>query len=104
MQLEIRGEYQLLLANSQRHRPQTQPENMKFIVEAFDKENEFLDFEVALPDGCEAQLAKIMNWSSPQLGDEGYNLSSSQLSSIEALAGKRFNDDKHIFQLTCNVS
>ena len=77
---------------------------MKFIVEAFNKVNEFLDFEVALPDGCEAQLAKIMNWSSPQRGDEGYNLSSTQLSSIEALIGKRFNDDKYIFQLTCNVS
>ena len=77
---------------------------MKFIVEAFDKENEFLDFEVVLPDDCESQLAKIMNWSSPQRGDEGYNLSSTQLSSIGALVGKRFNDDKHIFQLTCNVS
>ena len=36
---------------------------MKFIVEAFDKEKEFLDFEVVLPNDCEAQLAKIMNWS-----------------------------------------
>ena len=77
---------------------------MKFIVEAFDKEKEFLDFEVVLPNDCEAQLAKIMNWSSPQRGDEGYNLSSTQLSSIEALIGKRFNDDNYIFQLTCNVS
>ena len=77
---------------------------MKFIVEAFDKENEFLDFEVVLQNDCEAQLAKIMNWSSPQRGDEGYNLSSTQLSSIEALAGKYFSDDKHLFQLTCNVS
>ncbi|TWR92616.1 hypothetical protein FJD38_03060 [Pseudomonas saxonica] len=77
---------------------------MKFVVEAFDKENEFLDFEIVLPDDCEAQLAKIMNWSSQQRGDEGYNLSSTQLSSIEALTGKHFNDDKHIFQLTCNVS
>ncbi|AOZ14625.1 hypothetical protein AA042_19725 [Pseudomonas lundensis] len=77
---------------------------MKFIVEAFDKENEFLDFEVVLQNDCEAQLATIINWSSPQRGDEGYNLSSTQLSSIEALAGKYFSDDKHLFQLTCNVS
>ncbi|GFM78197.1 hypothetical protein PSCICO_07230 [Pseudomonas cichorii] len=77
---------------------------MKFIIEAFDKENEFLDFEIVLPDDCEAQLAEIMNWSSPQRGIEGYNLSNTQLSSIEVLAGKRFNDEKHIFQLTCNVS
>ncbi|WP_082152861.1 DUF7683 domain-containing protein [Pseudomonas weihenstephanensis] len=77
---------------------------MKFIVEAFHKESEFQDFEGVLPDDCEAQLAKIINGSSPQRGDEGYNLNSCQLSSIEALTGKHFNDDKHIFQLTCNMS
>lgn len=74
---------------------------MKFIVEAFDKENEFPDFEVVLPDDCEAQLAEIMNGSLPQRGDD---LNETQLSNIEVLAGKRFNDEKHIFQLTCNVS
>jgi len=63
---------------------------MKYIVEAFDKENEFLDFEIVLPDGCEAQLAEIMNWTLPQRGDGGYNLNDKQLSSIEALAGKHF--------------
>lgn len=82
----------------------TQLKAMKFIVEAFDKENEFPDFEVVLPDDCEAQLAEIMNGSSPQRGDEGYDLNETQLSNIEVLAGKRFNDEKHIFQLTCNVS
>lgn len=76
---------------------------MKFIIEAFNKENEFLDFEVALPEDCEARLSEIMNWSSPQRGDEGYNLSTAQLASIEVLAGKRFKDDRHIFQLTCNA-
>lgn len=77
---------------------------MKYIVEAFDKKNEFLDFEIVLPDGCEAQLSEIMNWTSPQRGDEGYNLSETQLLSIELLASKRFYDANHIFQLTCNVS
>ncbi len=77
---------------------------MKYVIEAFDKDSEFLDFEIELPDGCEAQLAEIMNWASPQRGDEGYNLSDTQLSSIELLAGRRFYDANHIFQLTCNVS
>jgi len=77
---------------------------MIYIVEAFDKEDESLVFEIELPEGCEPQLAKIMNWSSPQRGDEGYNLSDMQLSSIEVLAGKRFKDEKHIFQLICNAS
>jgi hypothetical protein len=44
-----------------------------------------------------------MGWSTPQRGDEGYNLSPSQAAAIEALAGKRFYDDDHIFQLTCNI-
>jgi hypothetical protein len=84
--------------------PDTRGSIMKYIVEAFDKENEFLDFEIVLPDGCEAQLAAIMNWTSPQRGDEGYNVSDTQLLSIELLASKRFYDANHIFQLTCNVS
>lgn len=77
---------------------------MRYIVEAFDKESEFLDFEIVLPEGCEAQLAEIMKWTTPQRGDEGYNLSEAQLSSIEVLVGKRFYDANYIFQLTCNVS
>ena len=77
---------------------------MIYVVEAFDKESESLAFEIELPEGCETQLAKIMNWTSPQRGDEGYNLTDTQLSSIEVLAGKHFKNDKYIFQLTCNVS
>ncbi|MFJ2540870.1 hypothetical protein [Pseudomonas sp. NPDC087614] len=49
-------------------------------------------------------LAKIMNWSSPQRGDEGYNLSVAQLAATEALAGRRIFDPGCIFQLTCNLS
>lgn len=76
---------------------------MKYTVEAFSKETEFLAFEVDLPDGCDAQLAAIMGWSSPQRGDEGYDLSATQIAAIEALAGRPFYDQRHIFQLTCNV-
>lgn len=76
---------------------------MKYIVEAFDKETEYLAFEVALPDGCEAQLTAIMGWLTPQHGDEGYNLRVAQLEAIETLVGRRFYDKSHIFQLTCNV-
>ena len=60
-------------------------------------------FEIALPEGCETQLAKIMNWTSPQRGDEGYNLNDAQLSNIEVLTNKCFKNEKYIFQLTCNV-
>lgn len=77
---------------------------MKYIIEAFDKETELLAFEVDLPNGCDAQLAAIMNWLSPQRGDEGYNLSARQIVAIEKLAGRQFSDQHYIFQLTCNVN
>ncbi|WP_349306218.1 hypothetical protein [Pseudomonas sp. Seg1] len=64
---------------------------MKYTVEAFDKETEFLAFEIDLPNGCDVLLAEIMNWSSPQRGDEGYNLSLAQLAAIEVLAGRRIS-------------
>ncbi|WP_434558576.1 hypothetical protein J3P95_20705 [Pseudomonas sp. Z5-35] len=73
------------------------------VVEAFSKKSETLAFEVELPAGCDAQLKQIMGWSTPQRGDEGYNLSRSQAAAIEALAGRLFYDDDNIFQLTCNI-
>lgn len=76
---------------------------MKYIIEAFDKKTEFLAFEVVLPDGCDAQLAAIMGWLSPQRGDEGYDLNATQMEAIEALADRQFYDQSYIFQLTCNV-
>ena len=76
---------------------------MKYIIEAFDKETELLAFEVDLPDGCDAQLAAIMGWLSPQRGDEGYDLNATQKVAIEALAERKFDDQNYIFQLTCNV-
>jgi hypothetical protein len=77
---------------------------MKYTVEAFDKETEFLAFEMDLPDGCDAQLARIMGWAAPQRGDEGYDLNPQQLEAIELLAGRRFDDSEYQFQLTCNVA
>lgn len=76
---------------------------MQYTVEVFDRDTELLVSEINLPEGCNAQLSEIMGWSSPQRGDEGYDLNPEQASAIEALAGREFLDDSHIFQLTCNV-
>jgi hypothetical protein len=76
---------------------------LKYIVEAFDKKTEFLDFEVELPGNCDSQIAKIMGWSTPPRGDEGYNLNASQIAAIEALASRQFYNHNFIFQLTCNI-
>ncbi|MBL0840969.1 hypothetical protein E3Z27_04680 [Pseudomonas mediterranea] len=76
---------------------------MKYIIEAFDKESDFLAFEIELPEGCDSQLAQIMGWSAAQRGDEGYNLNANQAAAIEALAGRQFYDADHLFQLTCNI-
>ena len=72
---------------------------MKYTVDAFDNETEFLAFEVDLPNGCDVQLAGIMNWSPPQRGDEGYNLSVAQLAAIEALAGRPISDPSYTAHL-----
>lgn len=77
---------------------------MKYVVEAFDKETESLAFEIELPDGCDAQLADIMNWADPQRGDEGYDISGAQMASIEKIAGRQFYSPNYIFQLTCNLA
>jgi hypothetical protein len=77
---------------------------LKYIVEVFDRHSELLEFEINLPDGCDAQLSEIMEWSEPQRGDEGYDLNRDQASAIEALVGRKFFDEVHIFQLTCNVA
>jgi hypothetical protein len=42
------------------------------MVEAFDSETKYLSFEVILPEGCDLQLAQIMEWPEPQRGDEGF--------------------------------
>lgn len=76
---------------------------MKYIVEAFGKNTEFLDFEIEIPEGHDERLAGIMGWSSPQRGDEGYDLNAMQIAAIEGLVGRRFYDENHIFQLSCNV-
>lgn len=76
---------------------------MQYTVEIFDRDTELLVSEIDLPKGCDVQLNDIMGWSSPQRGDEGYDLNPEQASAIEALAGREFLDDSHIFQLTCNV-
>jgi hypothetical protein len=73
-----------------------------YTVEAFDKQTELQAFEVSLPDGCDAQLAEIMGWSTPQRGDEGYNLNATQIAALEVLANRQFCDSDHVFQLTCN--
>lgn len=76
---------------------------MKYVVEAFDRYTGFLDFEAEIPCDNDARLAVIMGWSAPQRGDEGCNLNAMQITAIEGLLGRRFYDENHIFQLSCNV-
>ncbi|MCD5974892.1 hypothetical protein KDX24_27035 [Pseudomonas sp. CDFA 550] len=76
---------------------------VNYKIEAFDNETKFLAFEVVVPKDCDARLARIMRWSKPQRGDEGYDISAEQAAAIEALIGSPFYDDRHIFQITCNI-
>lgn len=76
---------------------------MRYAIEAFDRETDFLNFVIDLSDGCDAQLTEIMGWSAAQRGDEGYNLDAAQIAALEALTNRRFYRAGHIFQLTCNL-
>jgi hypothetical protein len=76
---------------------------LRYIIEAFHKDTEFLAFEINLPEGCDSQLAEILGWSTPQRGDEGYDVNAEQAAAIEALASRKFYDNDHTFQLTCNI-
>jgi hypothetical protein len=80
-----------------------QSKTLKYSIEAFATTTGLLEFEIALPDGCDASLPKIMGWSSPQRGDEGYDLDATQIAALESLANKAFYGQDHVFQLTCNA-
>lgn len=74
-----------------------------YVIEAFDKETEFLAFEEELPHGYDEQIKVIMGWTTDQQGWEGYNLSRSQLSALEKILGKTIYDTTYLFQLSCNT-
>ncbi|EJM48384.1 MULTISPECIES: DUF7683 domain-containing protein [unclassified Pseudomonas] len=76
---------------------------MIYIIEAFDRESEFLVFEEKLPNGCDQELKTIMGWTSDQQGWEGYDLTSEQLEALERILGKKIHNPALIFQLSCNV-
>ena len=70
-------------------------------IDAFDKETEFLVFEVPIPEGNIEQLRIIMNWSEPEDEIYCYDLDSAQISQLEALIGITFYDPKYDFQIGC---
>ncbi|MFZ5957378.1 DUF7683 domain-containing protein [Pseudomonas knackmussii] len=76
---------------------------MRYFLEAFDAETEFLVFEVEVPASFEKQLTEVMGWNEEQFGFEGYDLDEQKLSLIERFIGKRLADPRYTFQLTCNL-
>ncbi|WP_240344557.1 DUF7683 domain-containing protein [Pseudomonas hygromyciniae] len=76
---------------------------MRYLIEAFDKVTELQAFVIELPPGSEEKLKTIMQWSNEQYGWEGYNLTPTQLTAIESLAGRAIETPVHFFQLTCSI-
>jgi|GEM_PF-903238 len=75
-----------------------------YVIEAFDKETEFLAFEEELPNGYDEQLKAIMGWTSSQQGWEGHNLTRAQLSALEEILGKDIYDSAYLFHLAATPS
>ncbi|WP_339511453.1 DUF7683 domain-containing protein [Pseudomonas sp. RL_15y_Pfl2_60] len=76
---------------------------MKHSILAFDKNSEQLAFRVDIPEGHLEQLAEIMTWQDPEDAIYEYDLSAEQISHLEALTGKAFNDPGYLFQLSCTA-
>jgi len=75
---------------------------MRYFLEAFDNETEFLLFKIEVSESYAGDLAKIMGWTEVQHGIEGYDLTEQQLLAIEGIVGRTLRDPRYTFQLTCN--
>lgn len=76
---------------------------MKHLVRAFCTTTERLAFRVEIPDENVELLTVLMGWQEPDDPIYEYELSDEQVSSLEALTGKRFNRPGYLFFLSCSA-
>ena len=75
-----------------------------YSIEAFNKSDECLAFEVEIPTDKLGSLKIIMNWNDDVFedfiaGGGGYDLTIEQVKSMEKVLGKRFYSDLYDFQI-----
>ena len=76
----------------------------KYTVEAYNKSDEFLAFEVEIPKDKLEFLKEIMNWDDDEFESFldtgwGYDLTIEQVKLMERVLGKQFYSDLYDFQL-----
>lgn len=74
-----------------------------YIVDAFERVDELLVFEVNIPKEKIPEIAKVMSWTDEDYNDftagiGGWNLTSQQVKAIEIIIGKYFFQDNLDFQ------
>lgn len=74
---------------------------MKHVIEVFDKHSEELLLSVEIPKSRHEELAKLMDWQTPEDEFDGYDLSLEQVRTLEDWTGRTLRDENHIVQLVC---
>ncbi|MDI3354230.1 MULTISPECIES: hypothetical protein [unclassified Pseudomonas] len=74
---------------------------MKHVIEVFDRHSEELLLSVEIPKSRHEELAKLMDWQTPEDEFDGYDLSPEQVQTLETWTGKILGDANHIVQLVC---
>jgi len=74
---------------------------MKHVIEVFDRHSEELLLSVEVPNSRHKELAKLMDWHTPEDEFDGYDLSLEQVRTLEDWTGRTLRDENHIVQLVC---
>jgi len=76
-----------------------------YTVDAFERVDELLVFEVDIPKEKLPEIAKVMGWNSEDYNDfimgiGGWDLTSQQVNKIEEILGKKFFQENLDFQIS----
>ena len=69
---------------------------MKHVIEVFDRHSEELLLSVEIPNSRQKELAKLMDWHTPEDEFDSYDLSLEQVRTLEDWTGRTLRDENHI--------
>jgi hypothetical protein len=78
---------------------------MIYTVDAFNRTDELLDFEIEIPKEKLPDISRVMNWSASDSNDfvaglGGFDLTEEQVKAIENILNKHFFRDDLDFQIS----
>ncbi len=76
-----------------------------YTIDAFEREDELLVFEIDVPEEKLPEIAKVMSWTEGDYKDfiagvGGWNLTSQQVNSIEKILNQKFFQENLDFQIS----